>query len=142
MKTQELMTGTGIPQSEVEIMVETFHAYEKLNPGFDPTMHVKCVWFPIDEITTFVKTLNDENADGLRIYFGRYPNDISKFIDPKPRPNTNSVILVSTQKGTNGIGKTDYFVPLDKAFLPVAPENRGEQCQPTCDGVTIDLPNI
>jgi len=124
-----------IPFYEVKEMVATFHDYELKHPQYDAGTHVKAVWFSIDDIQRMCQRLEKEGADGLRVYYGRYPNDVSNFVEPKPHPNTNSIIFVSTRKTEEGVEHSDYFVELH----PITPENRGEQCQPHCGGVSSQL---
>jgi len=119
---------TSIPFEEVEIMVKGYADHTKEDLDRLTNKNVKSIWFPLDQISRITKQLEKEGADGLRIYFGRYPKDVSKFEDPKPIPETNSVILVST-KAHNGYHQ-DYYTNLS----PLVPENRGEQCQPQCQG--------
>jgi hypothetical protein len=138
-EVKKKMSLNGIPHSEVETMVETYHTYCKKHPDYDEHTHIKCIWFPIRQINDLCNKIETEGGDGLRIYFGRYPNDVSLFEPPLPAADTNSVILVSTGKDDSGkiTPKNDYFVDEH-----AAPENRGEQCQPTCTGVTVNLPNL
>lgn len=132
---QELQTKTGvarIPYSEVKEMVTTFHDRAKKHPEYDEATHVKAVWFSLEDIQSMCKRLTNKGADGVRIYFGRYPADVSKYIEPKPTPKTDTVIFVSTRTTEQGVEHSDYFVDMPH---PMVPENRGEQCQPHCGGV-------
>jgi len=124
-----------IPYSEAEAMVKNYRAHSKKNSEFNAELHhVKAVWFPIEDIIAMCDTLKAENADGLRVYLGRYPHDVSGFKDPKPLPNTDTVIFVSTRPNDKGVPKSDYYT-----FGFMNPLNRGEQCEPTCDGDTIPV---
>jgi hypothetical protein len=123
-----------IPYYEVKEMVATLLAYESKRNGHDAGTYVKSVWFDIKDIKKMCERLVEEGADGLRVYFGRYPADVSKFVEPKPKPNTNSLIFVSTGN-IDGVKHSDYFVDLN----PITPENRGEQCQPHCGGTSPEL---
>ena len=136
MENKNLVTYSGIPESEVKTMVETYQTFSEKHPDYDPNTHVKCIWFKIDEIAGLIDQAKKEGADGIRIYLGRYPADVSKFVKPTPRADTNSVILVSTGLDENGnkAAKADYFVDIVHAV----PANRGEQCQPDCDGVKVN----
>lgn len=133
-EVQEKIVNSGIPFRELKEMVTTLHAYGKKHPEYDAGTYVKSVWFCIEDIKKMSKRLEDEGADGLRVYFGRYPADVSKFVEPKPIPNTNSLIFVSTRL-ENGVERSDYFDELH----PITPENRGEQCQPHCGGTSPEL---
>lgn len=115
-------------------MVATLHNHEKKRTDHNEGAYVKSVWFCIEDIRKMCERLLDEKADGLRVYFGRYPADVSKFEEPKPTPNTNSLVFVSTGN-IGGVKHSDYFVDLH----PMTPENRGEQCQPHCGGTSPEL---
>lgn len=131
---QKLPTKIGvarIPYEEVKEMVTTFNTLAKNHPEYDEATHVKAVWFSLEDIQSMTKRLTEEGADGVRIYFGRYPADVSKYVDPKPLPNTNTVIFVSTHVNEKGVKHSDYFDDVH----PMIPENRGEKCQPHCGGV-------
>jgi len=117
-----------IPFEQLVIMVNEYANHTKDDLDRATNKQVKSVWFPISQITRISEQLVREKADGLRIYLGRYPKDVSKFKDPKPIPETNTVIFVSTY-AVDGYHQ-DYYTTLN----PIIPENRGEQCQPKCDG--------
>lgn len=134
-ENKKMVSLAGIPYSEVYAMVQTYHDHAAKQPGFDYHQHVRCVWFPVDQILTLAEKLRTEpGADGLRVYFGRYPTDVSEFENPLPKPDTNSVILVSTRVNDKGVPRCDYF-----SDMPMVPENRGEQCQPHCGGTDDGL---
>ena len=115
-----------ITKKEVRIMVKRHHDFSKKHPEYQEKTHVKCVWFPIDEIEYIYKQSIKEGADGIRVYFGNYPEkDLSGKL--YPNPHTNTVVFVSTKNGHQ-----DYFT---EEIYEMSPENRGEQCYPTCTGV-------
>lgn len=127
-------TSNSIPLLIAKEMTKAFN--DNQGNGKDYT---KAVWFPIKQIGDMVDKLNGENADGLRIYFGRYTKDIIKKlnqgIDPEDQipptyENRNTVIFVST-KTENGVERIEYY----EEYYSIIPENRGILCPPDtgCD---------
>lgn len=115
---------------EATLMIKNYRAYAERNPDFKLKPHVKSVWFSIDQITSMYEQLKKEGANGVKVYFGRYPSDVSIFDDPKPIPNSNTVVFVSTKADpTNPQARTDSYEVI---------ENRGMQCEPDCIGDSID----
>ncbi|AYL96222.1 hypothetical protein [Mucilaginibacter celer] len=134
-----------ISQADAQEMVTAYNAAQN---GL-----TKSVWFGLDQIEELVKRLKDEQAagfgtDGLRVYFARYtentiPEGQRQFI------GKNTVVLVSTKKvkGENGIEfHEDYFDGIEPNQKKVEktisskdspPENRGELCQPQCNGTKL-----
>ena len=121
-----------IPPNEVVIMAREYRDYAKRHKEYDPNKHVKAVWFDVEKIHQMCEDLIKEGADGVRIYFGRYPENVSQFEKPLPKPGYNSVVFVSTMK-INGVPKTDYYT-----HKLIDPLNRGEHCQPECEGADVD----
>ena len=126
---------TAISYEEAVSMVKHYRAYMEMNPVFDAKTHVKSVWFSMEQLTKIYERLKEESSNGLRVYFGRYPDDVSDFSDPKPIANTDTIILISTKaNGLERDGSDDGSNDDDYDLI----ENRGEQCQPHCGGITID----
>lgn len=104
-----------VSKDNVKNMVKSHHDFAKLH-NHDESKYVRCVWFPIGQIEYIFDRLKAENASGLRVYFGRYAD------------STETVVFVSTGKG-----RQDYFT--EEIQHPFISQNRGEQCQPSCEGV-------
>lgn len=130
MAPLESFTLTSTSEKEFRTMIRTYSAHVAKRSEYDEKKEVRCVWFPIEQVNNIAKRLKREGADGLRVYFGRYPTDVGDFEDPKPLPDTNTVIFISTKKNEKGEHE-DYFTG-----EPMIPENRGEQCQPNCGGTS------
>lgn len=112
---EEKYTFGNVSKGDVKNMVKAHHDFAKLHKH-DESKYVRCVWFPKDQIEYIFDRLKKEHASGLRVYFGRYVD------------STETVVFVSTGKD-----REDYFT--EEIQIPFAPLNRGEQCQPTCEGV-------
>jgi len=139
---EKLVTGSKIPQDEVIAMIKEYRKHSKKPTAYAKSNHVKSVWFPLEQIQKMCEQISLEtkgSKGGIRIYFGRYPNDVSGFIkNEEIKPNSNTVVLVST-KDVNGVHQ-DYFTKLAPGpkGKDTEPENRGEQCRPNCGGTTED----
>jgi hypothetical protein len=135
---EKLFTIANIPAEELQIMAKEYRRHARKHPDYVKGDHVKSVWFPIGQIVKMCGQLMTEGADGVRIYFGRYPENLANFKGENLVPNSNTVILVSTQK--EGKLHKDYFkaISVNAKAIDIEPENRGEQCQPHCDGTGVD----
>ncbi len=136
MKNQkeELLTTslTSVPLPIAKEMAKTFRKnHVRTNED------TKSVWFPKEQIVAIANALEkEEKADGIRVYFGQYTEDLIKKLNeipgadeiPKNYANRNTIIFVSTRE-ENGIKKTDYFTDMKH---PMIPENRGELCPNDC----------
>ncbi|WP_162795907.1 hypothetical protein [Pedobacter nanyangensis] len=135
MKNQkeELLT-TSLTSVPLPIAKEMAKTFRKNHVRTDKD--TKSVWFPVEQITAIANALKEEKADGIRVYFGQYTEDLIKKLNqitsapeiPKDYANRNTVIFVSTRE-ENGIKKTDYFTDMKH---PMNPENRGELCPNDC----------
>ena len=136
---EKLFTSAKIPKEEVLTMIKEYRKHSKSPSAYVKDDHVKSVWFDVYKIKEMCEQIIDENGDGIRIYFGRYPASVKDFVNNKEiKPNRNTVILVSTAK--EGNKHQDYFTKLAPHLKgkETEPENRGEQCQPHCAGTSDD----
>ncbi|MBD1362389.1 hypothetical protein IDJ77_01085 [Mucilaginibacter sp. ZT4R22] len=144
-----------ISQADAQKMVAAFPS-----PANDPN-YTKSVWFSLEQMDQLVTLLKSEKlmgaeTDGVRIYFARY---VDGLVPPPPAEykDRNTVIFVSTK----AVGRAqtadnqettfheDYFTGLSFPAPNEAggdgsikmktsgAENRGELCQPRCQGVTL-----
>jgi len=114
-------------------MVKQHHKFSKKNPDYKLTPNVRCVWFPCEQVKYIYERLKAENADWLRVYFGRYPKKDTSGKD-FDHPDTNTVVFVST-KVIDGVSRVDYF----DEKINMIPQNRGEQCEPSCNGTELAI---
>lgn len=64
----------------------------------------KSVWVDAASLSSMIERILEENGDGIRVYFSRYP-DLKSFPDPKRTDggalnNKNSIVIFTTQPGT------------------------------------------
>lgn len=121
-----------ISKDEAQQMIKAYGA-DQIIAG---TRKTKCVWFSLEQMEKIVTLLKAEKllgmgTDGLRVYFGKYVKNDKV---PEDLVGKETVIFVST-KNDNGVHK-DYFEHLELP-VPMNPENRGELCQPNCEGVEL-----
>lgn len=130
---EELLTTslTSVPLPFAKEMAKTFRK-NQVRTNND----TKSIWFPAEQIIAIANALEKEKADGIRIYFGQYTDDVIKKLNeipgaekiPEDYAGKNTVIFVSTRE-EKGVKKTDYFSDMKH---PMVPENRGELCPNDC----------
>jgi hypothetical protein len=149
------MPGSKISKKEVVRLVKKFKkSGEKHN--------TKAVWFSlgdIQEIIKLIENLNDSSSgktgDGVRLYYGRYPDYLSE----NSKGNKNTVLFVPTYSKDGGSTHHDYISaeevkklseeigdPDDPQTevkdLPLGDDgkegyNHGDLCPSDCDGATV-----
>lgn len=142
--TQDFLTNEGknntIPVSIASQMTAAFRKSQNAEKG----TFTEAAWFPAEQITALAKKMTELGGDGIRIYFGRYTDDIINQINkldygdkiPPTYSEMNTLLLVVT-KTIDGKPCTDYFI-VDKDYgdpiPPITdPENRAELCPQLCD---------
>jgi len=141
--TQDFSTKEGrnntIPVSIASQMTAAFRKSQNAEKG----TFTEAAWFPAEQISTLAKKMTELGGDGIRIYFGRYTDDIIDQINkldygekiPSTYSEMNTLLLVVT-KIIDGKPCTDYFI--DKDYCdpipqPTDPENRADLCPQLCD---------
>ncbi len=139
MSQENLSSKTAVPfvihSLSLDQAKKLVNAYTEINKF--SASYTQSVWFPINLVTKIALQLHLEEADGVRIYFGRYT---SEFVDeenrlllpedriPEDYKNRNTVVLVSTRT-IDGIPRRDYFSS-DYGSDRMDPQNRGLLCPP------------
>lgn len=122
-----------------EIVLQMTKAYRESQKSVSDKF-TESVWFPYDQIAQLTQKLTKLNADGVRVYFGRYTEDIIKQINalpygkkiPENYKDYNTVIFIATTI-INGISKIDYYTgKCEDRDDPFEADNRGELCPPDC----------
>jgi hypothetical protein len=141
--TQDFLTKEGknntIPVSIASQMTAAFRKSQNTEKG----TFTEAAWFPAEQITTLTKKMAELGGDGIRIYFGRYNDDIINQINkldygdkiPPTYSEMNTLLLVVT-KTIDGKPHTDYFIDKDYGGpipQPTDPENRSDLCPQACD---------
>jgi len=149
-----------ISYKEAKVLVDNFRDHGRedvtgdINGAHDRT---KAIWFSYDQIKGIYESLTKEKSngvgtDGLRIYLARYPilcpkctaSDSDIKYDPTLQVNRNTLVMVSTKTSSTDTSiHVDYFDTTGRTqfFMnPMPPQNRGELCQPNCNGATLTTP--
>ncbi|RNL50281.1 hypothetical protein D7004_18945 [Pedobacter jejuensis] len=138
-----------IPVDIAKKMTAAFRASEKS----DSTKYTKAAWFPASQITSLAEKVAKFGGDGVRIYFGRYTQDIIDCINklgygdeiPSSYAEMNTLLFVVT-KDIDGKPRTDYFIDKlsDDSHFAITkkvgdapsstdPDNRAKLCPDECD---------
>jgi len=137
--------GAPITREEVKLLVAE---YNRSTQHIDGKSKTKSVWFKYEVIEDMFKQLkaereNNVGTDGLRVFFGTYPE-----VDPQGNryefQKRNTVVFVSTKEAIADDGKVyhknyfDHPASTEKGLLS-DPINRGELCEPNCNGADEGL---
>jgi len=133
-----------IPVSIAKKMTAAFRESQKADKG----TFTEAAWFPAEQIKRIAEKVAKFEADGVRIYFARYTQEIIDSINkleygnkiPDKYCDMDTVLLVVT-KVIDGKPKTDYFIDKSVEQEPVCdgdpnptdPENRADICPTVCD---------
>ncbi|MCZ4223698.1 hypothetical protein [Pedobacter rhodius] len=144
-------TDNTIPLDIAKKMTAAFRESQTTDKG----TYTKAAWFPAKQITQLAEKVKSFDGDGVRVYFGRYTQEIIDAINkldygdkiPDSYVNMDTIMFVVT-KIINGVPKTDYFTdkvghghehrhghhhPICDPPLPTDPDNRSELCPTICD---------
>ncbi len=91
------------------------------------------VWYSLEELKQYIETAEAAGADGIRVYFGVYPNSFPENILLEGR---QTIVFVATQQKNSETGKSenkDLYVSTPKGAEIVA-FNFGYVCPPICIG--------
>lgn len=101
------------------------------------------VWYSIDELQEFIATAQKNGADGIKMYFGAYSEEVAK---DETYEDRQTIVLVATKNKLAENGQ-----PYDKSIHintengnQILAYNLGRMCPPFCGGVgeSIDWDNV
>lgn len=91
------------------------------------------VWYSIEELEAFIAKAKDHGGNGVRIYFGAYPDNFEK----KPEySKMQTVVLVASKGKENEAGRVDHkdiYIGTTHGTSILA-YNAGQLCPPICPG--------
>jgi hypothetical protein len=103
-------------------------------------------WFNLEALSGFLQMARDEHADGIKMYFGVYPENFEKTPEFSGR---QTIVLVATKEKTNEEGRTiNKEIYIQKDNKPeILAFNMSSICPPNCSpGLPfpweIDISNI
>lgn len=88
-------------------------------------------WYSVEELEEFIDTIKQHGADGIKIYFGAYPENFEEVPEYAGR---QTVVLVATKQKTSGNGvltDKDIYVNTESGSQILA-YNMSKICPPFC----------
>lgn len=87
-------------------------------------------WYGMDELQSFLQLARENQADGIKMYYGVYPEDYPAVPEFGGR---QTVVLVATKKKTtdHGIVNKDIYIQKD-GIGEILAFNVGQLCPPWC----------
>lgn len=140
----DIFIGTGNVQTMVaRYLAEKYPLLQTAQAAKNASLNeTKSVWYSKEHIETLLSEINITNANGLRIYFGAYPDNHSI------APGQQCLLMVPTRAGENGNvdivyeNEPDFEARLNatgtsRAISPQKeatpkPFNYGSPCPPIC----------
>jgi hypothetical protein len=89
-------------------------------------------WYSVEELEEFIETIKDHGADGIRFYFGAYPENHA----PKPEyAGRQTMVLVATKSKETEAGTKHKDVYVTKGgSTTIMAYNLINLCPPYCSG--------
>jgi len=102
------------------------------------------IWIDRNAILEFAKTILDgqDDIDGIRVYFAKYPPEFECSIDPNLRTTAalvhdrNTVVMVATKNGGTDI-HSDYFEPMGTSSRGLYIYDYNSLCPTVCQRATL-----
>jgi hypothetical protein len=91
------------------------------------------VWYGLNELQDFLNKAREHGADGIRMYFGAYPNQYEK---NSAVSNQQTLVLVATKTKADASGGTvnKHIYYQTEQGMEVLAFNMGSICPPFCGG--------
>lgn len=89
------------------------------------------IWYGIEELQSFLQIARENQADGIKMYFGVYPDNFAKVPEFQGR---QTVILVATKAKVTENGTVNKDIYLNKeGRSDILAFNFGNLCPPFCN---------
>lgn len=129
IEKKSLRVGKYVDTNHVDTIIRNYkqerwvHNSERL--GKEDSMSV---WYSVEELEEFISKIKDYGADGIRFYFGAYPNN---HISKKGEDGRQTIVLVATKnkETKNGSANKDVYITTEKGTEILA-YNMGGVCPP------------
>ncbi|MBS1600167.1 MAG: hypothetical protein JST75_18210 [Bacteroidetes bacterium] len=98
------------------------------------------VWFSAEELEEYIKMIQKNGADGVKFYFGAYPENFQERPEYSGR---QTIVMVATKskETENGIVNKDLYVR-NNGTLTVMGLNMGSLCPPYCGGFSFTTKTV
>ena len=123
--------GSRVPSSVAQQLIGTY----KTEEGWPPDK-TRAVWFSLASIIDIQTLISENNGDGIRIYFGKYPSDVDVAGTPDPAYKGKvTLVFIPTVTASDG-SHQDLFPPVANGTTPQDDGgdgyNHGGLCPPNC----------
>jgi hypothetical protein len=122
--------GSRISEPVAQQLIGTYRTEE----GWPPDK-TRAVWLSLASIIDIQALIEENDGDGIRIYFGKYPSDTDIAGTPDPAYKGKvTLVLIPTITGTTG-SHDDIFPPTVSQTVPQnggQAYNHGSLCPPNC----------
>lgn len=93
------------------------------------------VWYSIEELEQFIEKIKMHGADGIKMYFAAYSEDVA------PNPlyvDRQTMVMVATKvnETATGAANKDIYIPSGNGATTILAYNQGSLCPPLCSGGT------
>lgn len=88
------------------------------------------VWYSVEELEMFLAKIKDHGANGVRMYFGEYPENYHPDAD---MANRQTIVMVATKSKTGATDSKDVYVN-DGNRTSILAYNFGSVCPNYCPG--------
>ncbi|HEY0678012.1 MAG TPA: hypothetical protein VGD17_06990 [Chitinophagaceae bacterium] len=135
---KSLQVGKYVNTSHVDTVIRTYkqerwvHNSDRI--GKEDSLSA---WYSVEELEEFMETIKQHGADGIKIYFGAYPDNYTEVPEYAGR---QTVVLVATkrkQSGNGGMIDKDIYTNTEKGSQILA-YNMSKLCPPFCGGTRDD----
>jgi hypothetical protein len=90
-------------------------------------------WYSVEELEEFIQKIKQYDADGIKLYFGAYPEDYTERPEYASR---QTVVLVATKskETEEGLKHKDVYITDKNGASTIMGYNMGSICPPFCGG--------
>jgi hypothetical protein len=87
-------------------------------------------WYSVEELEGFIETIKQHGADGIKFYFGAYPDD---FAEKPEYAGLQTIVLVATRskETENGTKHKDVYITKEESTT-ILGFNLAHICPPMC----------
>ena len=91
-------------------------------------------WYGLEELSNFLDLARENNANGIKMYFGVYPTDFTEVPEYQGR---QTVVLVATKENKTNFGSSNKDIYIKKnETMEILAFNIAHLCPPFCSAST------
>ncbi len=129
--SSELKRGKSVNTKHVDLLISNYKKERWLrntkNLGKPDALST---WYGLKELESFLSLAKENQADGIKMYYGVYPGDFAG--DPELQGRQTVVLVATKQKTTaQGVVNKDIYISKEGS-LEILAFNYGRLCPPYC----------